>query len=67
MPLVMFEDDPELKKGMLFCQEALRRGVFLHQNHTMFLSVAHTAGDIDQALDATDAALDAVAKRFGAA
>jgi len=67
MPLVLFEDDADLAKGTLFCQEALRRGVFLHQNHTMFLSVAHKAADIDQALEATDAALKTVAERFGAA
>jgi glutamate-1-semialdehyde 2,1-aminomutase len=67
MPLVLFEDDADLAKGTLFCQEALRRGVFLHQNHTMFLSVAHTAADIDQALEATDAALKTVVERFGAA
>ena len=67
MPLVLFEDDADLAKGTLFCQEALRRGVFLHQNHTMFLSAAHTADDIDQALEATDAALKTVAAHFGAA
>jgi glutamate-1-semialdehyde 2,1-aminomutase len=67
MPLIMFEDDPELAKGLLFCQEALRRGVFLHQSHTMFLSVAHTADDIDQALAATDAALGIVAEQFALA
>ena len=67
MPLVLFEDDADLAKGTLFCQEALRRGVFLHQSHTMFLSVAHTAEDIDQALEATDAAMKTVAERFGAA
>jgi glutamate-1-semialdehyde 2,1-aminomutase len=31
----------------------------------MFLSLAHTVQDIDQALQATDAAFAAVAQRFG--
>ena len=67
MPLVMFEDDPDLAKGMLFCREALRRGVFLHQSHTMFLSVAHQPADIDRALEATDGALAVVAGQFATA
>jgi glutamate-1-semialdehyde aminotransferase len=32
----------------------------------MFLSLAHTPADIDEALQATDIALSAVAARFGA-
>ena len=65
MPLVLFDDDPERKKGWLFCTEALKRGVYLHATHTMFLSAAHTEADIDQALAATDAALREVARQFG--
>jgi len=65
MPVILFDDDAERKKGWLFCTEALKRGVYLHAVHTMFLSVAHTEADIDQALAATDAALREVARRFG--
>jgi glutamate-1-semialdehyde 2,1-aminomutase len=65
MPLVLFEDDAELAKGALFCLEALRRGVYLHPSHTMFLSVAHGESDIDRTLEVTDAAFRAVAQRFG--
>jgi len=65
MPLVLFEDDPEVVKGRFFCVEALKRGVYLHPVHTMFLSCAHGDAEIDRALEATDAALAAVAAKFG--
>jgi len=63
MPVLLFDDDADRAKGNLFCVEALKRGVYLHPAHTMFLSAAHTADDIDQALAATDAALAVVAAR----
>jgi len=65
MPVILFDDDADRKKGWLFCTEALKRGVYLHATHTMFLSAAHTAADIDRTLEATDAALAEVARRFG--
>ncbi|HZT18115.1 MAG TPA: aminotransferase class III-fold pyridoxal phosphate-dependent enzyme [Dongiaceae bacterium] len=65
MPLILFEDDPEVAKGRLFCVEALKRGVYLHPVHTMFLSCAHGDAEIDRALEATDAALAAVGAKFG--
>lgn len=64
MPLVLFEDDADFAKAMLFCAEALARGAYLHPRHNMFLSLAHTEADIDRALEATDAAFAAVAARF---
>ena len=65
MPVILFDDDAERKKGWLFCTEALKRGVYLHATHTMFLSAAHTTADIDRTLDATDLALAEVARQFG--
>ena len=65
MPLVLFDDDPEVVKGKLFCVEALKRGVYLHPTHTMFLSCAHGDAEVDRALEATDAAMAEVAKQFG--
>jgi glutamate-1-semialdehyde 2,1-aminomutase len=65
MPVILFDDDDDRKKGWLFCSEALKRGVYMHATHTMFLSAAHTAADIDRTLDATDAALAEVARQFG--
>jgi glutamate-1-semialdehyde 2,1-aminomutase len=65
MPTVLFAADANVDKGKLFVVEALRGGAWLHPQHNMFLSAAHTDADIDRTLQATDAALAAVAKHFG--
>ncbi|MGX9115860.1 aminotransferase class III-fold pyridoxal phosphate-dependent enzyme [Mesorhizobium sp. BHbsci] len=57
MPMVRFENDPELETANVFCAAALRHGVYLHPRHNMFLCAAHQAADIDRALDAADAAM----------
>jgi glutamate-1-semialdehyde 2,1-aminomutase len=62
MPTLLFDGDVNFEKGDRFVLEALSRGVYLHPRHNMFMSVAHTADDIDFALEATDAAFAAVAK-----
>lgn len=67
MPLILFADDPGFDKGAVFTAETLRRGVYLHPKHNMFFSLAHTEADVDQALQATDAAFALVATRFGRA
>ncbi len=56
MPTLMFEDDKDAKLGFAFCQAALKEGVYLHPWHNMFLSLAHTEADINQALEGTDRA-----------
>jgi len=63
MPMVQFDHDAEAKLGERFCQEALRRGVYLHHRHNMFLSCAHTDAVIDAALNATEDAMKAIARR----
>jgi glutamate-1-semialdehyde 2,1-aminomutase len=63
MPVALFDDDADRKKGWLFCSEALKRGVYMHAVHTMFLSAAHTEADIDRALEATDAAFAEVVRQ----
>ncbi|MGP2491987.1 aminotransferase class III-fold pyridoxal phosphate-dependent enzyme [Mesorhizobium sp. PUT5] len=62
MPVFLFADDADRRIGNRFCLEALARGVYLHPTHTMFLSTAHTAADIDEALAATNEAMEIVAK-----
>jgi glutamate-1-semialdehyde 2,1-aminomutase len=62
MPSILFEDDADYARGSLFVQEALQRGVYLHPKHNMFLSLAHTAADIDFALSVTDEAFRMVAR-----
>jgi glutamate-1-semialdehyde 2,1-aminomutase len=61
MPTILFEDDADYARGSRFVLEALKRGVYLHPKHNMFLSLAHTAADIDHALSVTDEAFKAVA------
>ena len=62
MPQVLFDDDGDFAKGFRFTSEALRRGIYLHPKHNMFLSLAHTEQDIDRALEATEEAMRVVAK-----
>jgi glutamate-1-semialdehyde 2,1-aminomutase len=62
MPTLLFEDDPEWKKGFAFCAEALRHGAYLHPKHNMFLSCAHASQDIDTVLEAADAGFRFVAR-----
>ena len=57
MPVILFDNDDDRRKGWLFCTEALKRGVYLHATHTMFLSAAHADADIDRTLAATDEAM----------
>jgi glutamate-1-semialdehyde 2,1-aminomutase len=61
MPTVLFEDDADYARGNRFTQETLKRGVYMHPKHNMFLSVAHTTADIDHALSVTDDAFKIVA------
>lgn len=62
MPLVLFEDDPDWRRGSAFCAAALRAGAYFHPRHNMFLSCAHMPDDIDHALQAADAGFAAVAR-----
>jgi glutamate-1-semialdehyde 2,1-aminomutase len=61
MPLMLFAEDTDFRKGFAFCSEALRHGAYFHPKHNMFLSCAHTEADIDLALQAADAGFRAVA------
>lgn len=63
MPQILFEDDPDFRKGFCFSQEAQRRGVLLHPWHNGFLCAAHGDAEIDEALAATDDAFAALRRR----
>jgi glutamate-1-semialdehyde 2,1-aminomutase len=65
MPLLLFEDDPDLRKGFCFASEMLARGVYVHPWHNMFLCAAMTEADIDQALAAAEGALAALKRQAG--
>ncbi|MET3524021.1 aminotransferase class III-fold pyridoxal phosphate-dependent enzyme [Mesorhizobium abyssinicae] len=63
MPMVLFEGDKDLKLGIAFCEAALRRGVYFHPKHNMFLCAAHQPADIDRAVEAADGAMAEVVAR----
>lgn len=62
MPTLLFDNDPDWRMGVAFCAEALRHGAYFHPKHNMFLSCAHAAADIDEALAAADAGFSRVAR-----
>ncbi|MDQ0463346.1 glutamate-1-semialdehyde 2,1-aminomutase [Caulobacter ginsengisoli] len=56
MPLFLFDDDRDLRKGFCWSSAMLERGVYVHPWHNMFLCAAMTEADIDAALDAAEGA-----------
>lgn len=63
MPLFLFDDDPDLRKGFCFASEMLARGVYAHPWHNMFLCAAMTPEDIAGALDAAEGAFAALKRQ----
>jgi glutamate-1-semialdehyde 2,1-aminomutase len=60
MPTILFDNDADFAMGERFSAQALKRGIYLHPRHNMFLSAAHTVDDIDFALEATQEAFAAL-------
>jgi glutamate-1-semialdehyde 2,1-aminomutase len=54
LPLIMIDDDPTGAKGYFWNNALLKRGVYFHPWHNMFITTAMTDGDIDQAIEAAD-------------
>jgi glutamate-1-semialdehyde 2,1-aminomutase len=65
MPQILFEEDPDFRVGYAWVSEVLKRGAYLHPYHNMFLSRAHSLGDVALTLAATDDAFAAVKQRRG--
>ena len=63
MPLFLFDDDPDLRRGFCFASEMLERGVYTHPWHNMFLCAAMTPADIETALDAAEGAFAALKRQ----
>jgi glutamate-1-semialdehyde 2,1-aminomutase len=61
MPMFLFDDDPDLRKGYFFCAEMVSRGIYMHPFHNMFISNALTPADVDLTVAAADAAFKALA------
>jgi glutamate-1-semialdehyde 2,1-aminomutase len=60
MPLFLFDDDADFRKGFAFCGAALEQGAYLHPRHNMFLCAAHTEADMDRVLEAADSGFRAI-------
>lgn len=63
MPLFLFDDDPDLRKGFCWSSEMLSRGVYVHPWHNMFLCAAMTDADIAATLDAAEGAFAALKRQ----
>lgn len=66
MPMVLFDDDADFRKGTFFAEDAITRGVYLHPYHNMFLSAAHTSALIDECLGLLDASFASLRREVGA-
>jgi glutamate-1-semialdehyde 2,1-aminomutase len=62
MPMILFDDDLERARGNFWTAEAVKRGVYLHPWHNMFLCAAHTDADIARTLEVTEEAFAALSK-----
>ncbi|WP_176598265.1 MULTISPECIES: aminotransferase class III-fold pyridoxal phosphate-dependent enzyme [Sphingobium] len=61
MPILLFDDDPDMRLGAAFAGGMISRGIYFHPWHNMFLCAAMTDEDMAQAIDAageTFAAMD---------
>jgi glutamate-1-semialdehyde 2,1-aminomutase len=63
MPMILFEDDPDLRLGYCWVAEVLTRGVYIHPWHNNFICAALSGSDVKMTLTATDEAFAALKKR----
>jgi glutamate-1-semialdehyde 2,1-aminomutase len=67
MPYMTFKaDEGHYDRAKVFCGACARSGVYFAPRHNWFISAAHTERDIEQTLDVTEQAFEAVRKQFGA-
>lgn len=64
MPQMLFEDDPDMRVGYFWTAAAVRRGVYLHPYHNMFINASLTPADVAATLAVTDAAFEELKKSF---
>jgi glutamate-1-semialdehyde 2,1-aminomutase len=65
LPQILFDGDPDFRFGYGWCSEMLKRGVYTHPWHNMFLSVAMTDAEIAFALDAAEESFAALKTNAG--
>ncbi len=61
MPTLTFADDADNAVINAFAEAMVERGVFVHPSHNLFFSAAHGDEEVDETLQATSAALEAIA------
>jgi len=66
MPMVLFDDDADFAKGYFWCAAMLRRGVYMHPWHNMFICAAMTSDDVAAAIAAAEEAFDEMKAAGGA-
>jgi len=54
MPLILFDNDPDMRLGYFWSARMVAHGVYVHPWHNMFLSAAMTDANIEFALDAAE-------------
>lgn len=65
LPFMSFADETNFLRSQLFAAECTRLGVLFHPHHNWFLSGAHQAADIDDAVAIADKAFASVRAQFG--
>ncbi|WP_223881219.1 aminotransferase class III-fold pyridoxal phosphate-dependent enzyme [Nesterenkonia ebinurensis] len=64
MPMIAFDDDPQMERIYSFSDAAVRQGVLFHPWHNMFISLAHTQEEIDKTLVATEKAFEELSRNI---
>ena len=60
MPLFLFGGDSDFRRGYCWSVEMLKRGIYVHPWHNMFICNAMTEADVDTTIAAADAAFSAL-------
>lgn len=64
MPQILFADDPDMRYGYFWTEAAVRRGVYLHPYHNMFVTPALTDADVEKTLTVTDQAFEELKRSY---
>ena len=54
LPLIMMDEDPGMKRGYFWTSQMVKRGVYFHPWHNMFITTAMTEADIATAVQVAD-------------
>jgi glutamate-1-semialdehyde 2,1-aminomutase len=65
MPQILFDADPDFRRGFAFASELIQRGVYLHPWHNNFVCAALTDADVELVLAAAAEAFAALRMREG--